>query len=105
MSRIIISLWLCFNCKSFINNFLVQPVHCLSSPHVLSEHVELVFMQAQTAELRRSIEAIHEISAALETQRKKQEEDNESAAAQTEPTVTMVELRQELKSLASSLQE
>jgi hypothetical protein len=69
--------------------------------------------QAQTAELRSSIEAIRDLAQALEAQRRQGEEEaaaraEAATAAPTQPlaeSVTVAELRQELKALASTLQE
>ena len=71
-------------------------------------------MQAQTAELRTSIEAIRELAQSLEAQRRQAQEEAQAraeaaaAAAPAAPlgeSVTVAELRQELKALASTLQE
>ncbi|GAB4818706.1 hypothetical protein N2152v2_005752 [Parachlorella kessleri] len=70
-------------------------------------------IQAQTAELRTSVEAIRELAQSLEAQRRQAQEEAQAraeaaAAAPAAPlgdSVTVIELRQELKALAATLQE
>lgn len=71
-----------------------------------------LLLQAQTAELRSSVDALREVVAGMEEMRKREREEQAEAAAAAAAAgegggggVTVAELRGELRALAATLQE